>query len=62
MWESSLIRKLRLISKFIMLRKQTITTHILLNISSSKGNKTTKFGQLIKYNVSNISLYQLCRK
>ena len=28
--------------------KPTISIHILLNISRSKGNQTTKFGQLIE--------------
>ena len=31
--------------------KQTIATHILLNISRSKGNPTMKFGRLIEYNM-----------
>ena len=35
---------------------QTITIHILTNISRSKGNQVTKFGQLIKYNMKNIFL------
>ena len=30
--------------------QQTITIHILLNISKGKGNQTMKFGQLIEYN------------
>ena len=30
--------------------------HILLNISKSEGNKTMKFGHLIKYNMTNIFL------
>ena len=29
---------------------ETITIHILLNISQSKGNQTVKFGLLIEYN------------
>ena len=29
--------------------KQTIATHILPNISKSKGNQTIEFGQLRKY-------------
>ena len=29
---------------------QTITIHVLLNISQNKGNKAMKFGQLIEYN------------
>ena len=44
--ENRLIRKLRLISKFI---KQTITIFILRNVSRSKSNPTMKFGQLIQY-------------
>ena len=34
--------------------EQTITMHILPNISRNKRNKTTKFGQLIEYNIRNI--------
>ena len=33
---------------------QTITIHILPNISQSKGNQTMKFGQLIEYIKINI--------
>ena len=33
---------------------QIITTHILSNLSRSKGNQTMKFGQLIEYNMRNI--------
>ena len=29
--------------------RQTITRNMLLNISKSKGNQTTSFGQLIEY-------------
>ena len=36
--------------------KQTITLHILPNISRSKDNQTMKFGQLIEYNMRNIFL------
>ena len=36
--------------------KQTIATHILPNISRSKGNPTMKFGQLIEYNMRSIFL------
>ena len=38
--------------KFMTLQtwKQTITIHILPNMSRSKGNETMKFGQLIDYN------------
>ena len=42
--------------------KQTIATHILPNISRSKGNQTMKFGQLIEYNMRNNFLEKLCRK
>ena len=46
-----LIRKLRLTSKFATSQtgKQTITIHILLNISRSKCNQTMNFGQLMEY-------------
>ena len=36
--------------------KQTIATHILPNISRSKGNPTMKFGRLIEYNMKKIFL------
>ena len=36
--------------------KQIIATHILPNISRSKGNQTTKFGQLIEYDMRSIFL------
>ena len=51
-----LIRKVRLISKFMMsqLGKQTIAIHILPNISRSEGNQTLKFDQLKEYNRRNI--------
>ena len=29
--------------------QQTVTLHILLNISQIKGNQTMKFGQVIEY-------------
>ena len=56
MWKRDLIRKIRLISKFMTSQpgKQTIKIHILLIISRSKGNQTIKFGQLIEYNMGNI--------
>ena len=34
--------------------KQTITVHILPNISQSKGNKTMKSGQVLEYSKVNI--------
>ena len=41
---------------------QTITIHILPNISRSKGNQTMKLSQLIEYNKENSFLEKLCRK
>ena len=41
---------------------QTITIHILTNISLSKGNQTMKFGQLLEYNKRNIFIQKLCGK
>ena len=35
---------------------KTITIHILLNISRSKGKEAMKFGMLIEYNKRNIFL------
>ena len=35
---------------------QRIEIHILPNISRSKGNQAIKFGQLIEYNIGNISV------
>ena len=62
--KNSLIRKIRLTSKFMtsLLGLQTIVIHIFPNISQSKGNQTMKFGQLIEYNKRNIFLQKLCRK
>ena len=55
--ENDLIRKIRLISKIMMLRPgwQAIVVYILPNIVS-KGNLTRKFGQLLEYNMRNIFL------
>ena len=61
----SLIREIRLTSKFITSQPglQTIVRHILSNISQGKGNQTMKFGQLIEYNERNIFFLQkLCGK
>ena len=57
-WGNGLIRKIRLTSKFMTSQHglQTITIHILLNISQSKGNQKMKFGQLIEYNKINTFL------
>ena len=55
MWKNDLIRKTRLISKFMTSEpgKQTTGIDTLPNISGSKGNQTMKFGQLIEYNMKN---------
>ena len=55
MYKNHLIRKERLISKYMtsQLGKQTIAIHILPNISKSIGNQTNKFGQLIENNMRN---------
>ena len=52
MYKNGLIRRIRLISKFM---KQTIGIHILPNISRSKGNQTMKFGQLILFDMKDFS-------
>ena len=56
MYKNDLIKKIRLISKFLTSQpgKQKIAIHILPNISRSKGNQKIKFGQLIEYNIRNI--------
>ena len=41
---------------------QTITLHILPNISRIKGNQTMKYGQLIENNKRSIILRKSCRK
>ena len=60
MQKNGLIRKTRLISKFMTLQpgKQRIAIHLLFNISRSKCYQTVKFGQLIQeclieYNMKN---------
>ena len=55
---------IRLISKSMTSQpgKQTITLHILPNISRSKDNHTMKLGQLIEYINGNIFLRKLRRK
>ena len=61
--ENGLLRKVRLISKFMMSQpgQQTITIHILPNISRSKGKQAMKFGQVIEDNKRNIFLQKSCR-
>ena len=58
MYKNSLIKKIRSIFKFLTSQpgQQTITIHILPNISKSKGNQTMKFSQLIEYNITNTSV------
>ena len=55
MQENDLIRKLRLISKFMTSQagKQMIATYTLPNISRNKGNQSMKFDQIIEYNMRN---------
>ena len=62
--KNSLIRKVRLTSKFIMSQPglQTIAIHILSNISQSKNNQTMKLVQLIEHNKRDIFLQKLCGK
>ena len=57
-YKNGLIRKIRLISKLMTSQpgKQTITIHILPNISRSKRIEKMKFGQLIEYNMRDIFL------
>ena len=40
--------------------QQTITKHVLPNISQSKGNQVTKFGQIIMDNKRNIFALKSC--
>ena len=56
--KNGLIRNIRVISKFMTSQpgQETSATHILSNISWSKGNKRMRFGQFIKYNERNIFL------
>ena len=42
--------------------KQTITIHILFNISRIKGNQTMKFGKLIECNMRDIFLEKSYKK
>ena len=56
MYKNGFIRKIRLILKFMTSQPglQTITIHMLPNISRSKDNQTMKFGQLTECNMGNI--------
>ena len=53
MLKNDLIRKIRLISKFMSSQpgKLTIAIYTLPNFSICKGNETMKFGQLMQYNM-----------
>ena len=64
MYKNGMIRKIRLISKFMMLQpgKQIIAIHILPNTYRSKDNQTMKFNNLIGYNMTNIFLEKSCTK
>ena len=61
---NGLIRKIRLISKFLTLQPgwQTITIYILSNISRSKGNQILKLSQVIEYKNRNIFLQKIMEK
>ena len=63
MQKNGLIRKLLLILKFMTSQtgQQIITIHMLLDISRNEDNQAMKFGQLIKYSVTNISLQKSWR-
>ena len=62
--KSDSIRRIRLNSTFMTSQPglQTITIHILPNISRSKSNQIMKFGQLIEYNKIIFFLQKSCRK
>ena len=64
MSKNNLIRKIRLISKFMTPQpgQKTIEIHILTNISRSKDSQTIEFGQLIEHNMRNIFLEKLYMK
>ena len=58
MYQNSLIKKIRLISNFMVSQTgwKTTVIHILPNISRSKGNQAMKSGQSIECNMRNIFL------
>ena len=62
--KNGLIRKTRLISKFMTssLVNKTIAIHILSNTLRSKGNQTMGFDQLIECNKILIIIQKSCRK
>ena len=58
MQQNDLIKKIILISNFVTSQtgSQTMVIQIFLNISRSTDNQTMKFGQLIEFEIRNISL------
>ena len=62
--KNGLIRKIKLIAKFITSQpgQQKIAIYILPNISRSKSNQKMKLGQLIEYSKRNIFVQELCTK
>ena len=62
MQKKDLIRRLRLITKFVsQARKQIVAIRILPSISRNKGNhQKMKFGQVIEYNMRNSFFEKLC--
>ena len=60
--KNGLIRKIKLISKFITSQpgQQKVAIYILPNISRSKSNQKMKLSQLIEYSKRNIFLPELC--
>ena len=57
-----LVRKIRLISKFMTSQPENQSVAILPNMSRSKSSRTKKFGQVVKYNMKNIFLEKLYTK
>ena len=58
MWKNGVIRKIRLLSKFVTSKSgsQTLAIHTLTNIARSKKNQAMIFGQLIEYSMRDIFL------
>ena len=50
------MKKIRIISKSVTSQPgyETITMHILPNVSRNKGNQAIEFGELIEYDMRNI--------
>ena len=62
--ESSLIRKLRKVSKLMtpQTEQQIITIHILPDLSRNKGSRTVKFDLFIEYNIENNFSWKIKQK